>query len=316
MFKFTVFVLSAILACSLAEDSPSWHHSTQDSWGEDFPDCSGKEQSPINLINANETKASPISFNGYATKFKGNDLVLTNNGHSAELSYENIPNEGKPSISGGILGEETYILEQIHFHWGGGNRRGSEHTIDFKAYDLEAHLVHRNSKFESVAEAAGQENGLTVLGFLYEERSALFGYDSDIKQITSILPIIQNEGNTARIKKTFETGKNFPVDKQITYYNYPGSLTTPGCSENVNWIVFDMIQGVAADELKKFRGLKIADGSALIDNYRKVRDLNERNVTLINTDEKKKFEAGKFPKVKFQKKLLQDSVDQEAIAQN
>lgn len=252
MFKFVVFLLVALAYVSAEDEEPHWHHSSQDSWGEEYPDCNGKEQSPINLINANETKASPISFNGYATKFKGNDLILINNGHTAQLSYENIPNEGKPSISGGILGEETYILEQIHFHWGGGNRRGSEHTIDYKAYELEAHLVHRNSKFETVAEAAGQENGITVLGFLYEERSALFGYDSDIKQITSILPIIQNEGNTARIRRDFITGRNFPVDKQKTYYNYPGSLTTPGCSENVNWIVFDRIQGVAADEVGFF----------------------------------------------------------------
>ncbi|KAL5287416.1 CA14.2 family protein [Megaselia abdita] len=286
MFK---FLICALLATSQFYSINAWTHHTQDSWHEEHEDCKGKNQSPINIIpsQANETQSTPISFNGYSTKFKGNDLILVNNGHSAQLSYENIPDEAKPTISGGILGEETYILEQIHFHWGGANLRGSEHTVDFKAYDLEAHLVHRNSKFESVADAAGKENGLTVLGFFYEQRTGLFGYDSDIKQITNELPIIQNVGNTARIKRTFETGKNFPVESQKQYFNYPGSLTTPGCSENVNWIVFDRIQGVAPEELRRFRNLRGDDGSALVDNWRRVRDINERTVSYINTDDKK-----------------------------
>uniref|UniRef100_T1GNG9 Carbonic anhydrase n=1 Tax=Megaselia scalaris TaxID=36166 RepID=T1GNG9_MEGSC len=278
MFKFI------ICATLLLSSSFAWKHSSQDSWGEESPDCNGKQQSPINLIpaDAQAQNAQNIQFNGYDIQIPGNSLILVNNGHSAQLNFNE--QTSNLTITGGILGEEKYILEQIHFHWGGANGRGSEHTIDWKPYDLEAHLVHRNTKFESVAEAAGKENGLTVLGFLYEQRSGLLGYNSDIRAITDRLPIIQNEGNTARLTtRNFITGRNFPADKQTTYFNYAGSLTTPGCSENVNWIVFDRIQGIAADELRKFRDLKTSDGDALVDNWRKIRDLNDRNVTLIKT---------------------------------
>lgn len=250
MNKYTILVVLAIIqgfSCD-EEGGDPWKHDKQDSWGEDHPDCNGKEQSPINLLSSNnETQGKPIPLNGYSTKHKGSDLVLSNNGHTAKLSLENIPQEARPSIT---VEDHTYTLDEVHFHWGGGPGRGSEHLINWKQYDLEAHLVHRNSEMESVAEAAGQENGITVIALLYEERSGLFGYDSDIKAITSRLPIIQNEGNTARLTvRNFEFGKNFPLEKLKTYYNYEGSLTTPGCSEKVNWIVFDKIQGVAAGEV-------------------------------------------------------------------
>lgn len=43
---------------------------------------------------------------------------------------------------------------------------------------------------------------------------------------------------------------------------------------------------ISFPQLKKFRDLRTEDGSALVDNWRKIRDLNGRSVTLINTDDK------------------------------
>ena len=40
------------------------------------------------------------------------------------------------TISGGRL-PDTYKLVQFHWHWGSQNSRGSEHTINGKAYPLE-----------------------------------------------------------------------------------------------------------------------------------------------------------------------------------
>jgi len=40
------------------------------------------------------------------------------------------------TVTGGEL-PGTYKLVQIHFHWGSDDSKGSEHTVDGKAYPLE-----------------------------------------------------------------------------------------------------------------------------------------------------------------------------------
>ena len=50
-----------------------------------------------------------------------------------------------PTISGGGL-KGTYEFAQLHFHWGDSGDKGSEHQIDGKAFSMEAHLVHFNTK--------------------------------------------------------------------------------------------------------------------------------------------------------------------------
>jgi hypothetical protein len=42
-----------------------------------------------------------------------------------------------PELEGGPL-TGCYRLEQFHYHWGSDDERGSEHTIDGKAYAAEA----------------------------------------------------------------------------------------------------------------------------------------------------------------------------------
>lgn len=41
------------------------------------------------------------------------------------------------TVSGGGLSGGTYKLVQFHCHWGSSDSRGSEHTVDDKAYPLE-----------------------------------------------------------------------------------------------------------------------------------------------------------------------------------
>ncbi len=68
-------------------------------------------------------------------------------------------------LVGGPLQDDQYLLEQYHCHWGSSEGKGSEHTVDGKAFDGELHLVHWNkSKYKSFQEAAGHSDGLAVLG--------------------------------------------------------------------------------------------------------------------------------------------------------
>ena len=55
------------------------------------------------------------------------------------------PDNFTAQISGGGL-EGTYKFAQLHFHWGDTSQQGSEHTLNGKAFPLEVHLVHFNTK--------------------------------------------------------------------------------------------------------------------------------------------------------------------------
>ena len=41
------------------------------------------------------------------------------------------------TITGGSLGNNVYNLLQFHFHWGGDDKVGSEHTVDGERFPLE-----------------------------------------------------------------------------------------------------------------------------------------------------------------------------------
>merc|ERR1712240_817155 len=72
------------------------------------------------------------------------------------------------SLTGGALQGE-YQLWQFHAHWGDCDEKGSEHTVEGKMYPAELHLVHWNkSKYSSPNEAAGEPDGLAVLGMFLE----------------------------------------------------------------------------------------------------------------------------------------------------
>ena len=71
-----------------------------------------------------------------------------------------------PHITGGDL-TGRYNFAAVHFHWNRDTAKGgSEHTINSVHYPAEMHIVHFNSKYRNVEEAARQSDGLAVLGVL------------------------------------------------------------------------------------------------------------------------------------------------------
>ena len=123
---------------------PDWGYSDKkgpEYWGAKC--ASGKSQSPVDLkrqVFEKSEVSDPFNFNNYQTKLQG--AKLQNNGHSVVL---NSPKNFTAQISGGGLGG-TYKFAQLHFHWGDTSQKGSEHTLNGKAFPLEVHLVHFNTK--------------------------------------------------------------------------------------------------------------------------------------------------------------------------
>ena len=66
-------------------------------------------------------------------------------------------------------GETQYAFKQLHFHWGGRDCRGSEHTLGGRAFPLEVHMVHYNTSYGNFANAVDKvpdspEGGEEVAG--------------------------------------------------------------------------------------------------------------------------------------------------------
>lgn len=174
-------------------------------WGSLSPDykvCdSGIEQSPIDVVNPLKMGLTDILFKYAATPGK-----IINNGHTIQVNFA--AGNGNTIVVDGILHE----LLQFHFH------APSEHTIAGASFAMELHLVHKN--------AGG---GLAVVGVLLQSGAASAG-------LAPVLTSVPTDVDVAHdLPAPVDLMQLLPADRRA--YRYPGSLTTPPCSEGVRWIL-------------------------------------------------------------------------------
>ena len=129
-------------------------------------------------------------------------FTLINNGHTIMAT---------PKYGGTLtIDGDTYTLTQFHFH------TLSEHAVEGKRGVMELHAVFIDS-----------HNNYAVIGVLYK-----IGKPNRFleKLIAAGLPKLTTSAPV--------TIDNLGLDDAFTdtsrYYTYPGSLTTPPCSETVN----------------------------------------------------------------------------------
>ncbi len=258
--KLLVYVLlMVVLSCNRKKHIPQTTYSTYENaqhWsysGETSPehwveieknsDCGGINQSPINIIHKYAHSVS--TKNELNIKYTPTTLIkkVENNGHSIQFDFE-----AGDSIN---YKNQTFYLKQIHFH------EPSEHKINGITYPIEMHLVHVSKSGE-----------ITVFGLLGEEgdKSQLFEF------FESFLPL--ENGGSKEIHQKIDLSDLFLKDKN--FYSYSGSLTTPPCSEQVNWIVFKEPFYLSVEEVLKLKN------NMPINNYRNEQPLNGRIVLFNN----------------------------------
>ena len=202
-------------------------------------DCDGKRQSPINIIDVNaidDASLKPIDIH-YSANVKIHEI--TNNGHSIQYNFE------KGDFI--ILNDNEYRLKQIHFH------EPSEHTINGIRYPLEMHLVH-----------VSKDNKIAVLAIMAQEGES----SEPFTFLEKFLPI--NTGTTKLIDTDFDLNQNLPKD--MGYYTYSGSLTTPPCTQNVTWFVFKTPITISLDQVTQLQKLMP------LNNYRDEQPINGRTI--------------------------------------
>ncbi|KAL7847122.1 hypothetical protein SRHO_G00221020 [Serrasalmus rhombeus] len=246
-----------------------WGYHDQEAWMSTFQDCSGKSQSPIDIETSKaiyDPNLNLIELEGYDLT-GGPHLTLLNNGHTLLLA---LPNTMR--IVRGF--DEVYLAAQLHFHWGTIEVPGSEHTIDSVHFPAEIHMVHYNSKYANMSEAANKPDGLAVLGGfigigLHE--------NENYEKILSALTDVSIEESNTQIP-SFNVRHLLPNNLE-RFYRYNGSLTTPPCFQTVNWTMFNDTITVSRKQLAALENtLKAGQNQHLSKNFRAPQLLHGRRV--------------------------------------
>jgi len=212
-----------IAAGSVAADKNHWGYEGPEGpshWGDlsdQYATCkTGKSQSPIDIRSSKSASLAEIKFS-----YKETGVDVVNNGHTIQQNYA----KGSTISVGG----KVYNLLQFHFH------SPSEHTVDGKPYDMVAHLVHQA--------ADGQ---LGVVGVLMK-----VGKNNAV--VDSIWKNLPKAGEQKTAATTLNAANLLPAN--LSFYNYSGSLTTPPCSEGVNWMVLKTPVEVSAEQVATFTNI-------------------------------------------------------------
>jgi carbonic anhydrase len=169
--------------------------------------------------------------------FRPTHVHVANNGHTIQVDYK--------SYSVLHVNDRTYRLRQFHFH------DPSEHEIEGESYPMELHLVHQDP--------GGHILVVSVFLKLGAANSWIAGiWDWMPKTTTGVsTPLFMN------------VAEILPVNTH--HYAYKGSLTTPPCTEGVQWILLEEPVQISADQRKKFADI-------IGENARPVQPLDERNI--------------------------------------
>ncbi len=173
----------------------------------------GSHQSPIDIAMPRHTQQERLILH-----YQSGLVRALDNGHTIQV---NVPPGNELHLNG-----RTYRLGQFHFH------EPSEHHVDGRTYPLEVHLVYQDPKGHVV-----------VIGVLVEAGSP----NQSLAELWTMLPM-----------KAGELGSEHPFNPQdlippnTHHFSYHGSLTTPPCTEGVQWIVLRDPISMSVQQIAQF----------------------------------------------------------------
>jgi len=195
-------------------------------------------------------------------------MVITNNGHTIQATYTN-------GYYNNDRSKDFYQMSQFHFH------THSEESVQGVGDKASMHMVHALNPAP-----AGNGNpalmALSVLGVLFvvgpDDNPILAPIVNAIN--LGLIPLV---GNTTVIsfggfQAAFAAAK---AGSTNDYWNFPGSLTTPPCTEQIDWTLLATPWYMSQAQLDTFNSILVADTNSVVantSNYRRV----QRNISSVS----------------------------------
>ncbi|NOY70831.1 MAG: carbonic anhydrase family protein [Gammaproteobacteria bacterium] len=261
-----IFIVLYVMATIAYAQATSWGYEPgevmPENWGtlSGFETCGvGVKQSPIDLsqskLTSKQVRVKVKNLPDLEFDYDSSPLNVINNGHTVEFEYE----------SGSVVRLEPdgpqYEVLQFHFH------APAEHSFEKGAlYEMEMHIVHRS---------LSDPDQLAVVGVMIR----LGAENITLSPIWNNVANLMNAGDHVVDHNQFiNIAEALPGDKR--YFSYSGSLTTPPCSEIVEWKVLREPIEMSLEQIHAF--VSILDNSCCETNgnNRPTQELEGRPVVL------------------------------------
>ncbi|WP_338469599.1 carbonic anhydrase family protein [Niallia sp. XMNu-256] len=220
-------------------------------WGKinpNYASCSkGAKQSPVNidLSKINKSTSSTMDLD-ITIQYRPSIVNTINTGFTIQAN----PTTKNNRL---VLNGNEYTLQQFHFH------TPSEHTINGQHGKMELHLVHQD-----------KSGKIAVIGILIKEGTV----HQTLNQIWNDLPKRKSKEAITSLRPLH---LNQLLPKNQTFFYYEGSLTTPPCTEGVQWIVFKSPIEMSKSQIQTFQEI-------FPDNHRPTQPINDREILMKKLD--------------------------------
>jgi len=190
---------------------------------------------------------------------------------------------------------KKYILHEAHVHWNHFlSESGTEHRLNGIGDAAEVHLVHYDSKFNSMDAAlqSDEVGSIAVIAVFYRlaggsDTSAVPAFDIFAEQGIKLryMDFTQSVGISSF--KLYDLFGATPKMKAMPMFHYNGSLTTPPCTPTVSWFIAQEVVSLSNVQMKMLRlgnHLNETDTKAnpnitrVPDNIRPLAPLNGRKI--------------------------------------
>ncbi|KAM9859307.1 receptor-type tyrosine-protein phosphatase gamma [Aulostomus maculatus] len=264
-----------------AAGDPYWSYSGSHGphgWATLYPECAVKSQSPVDITDEQALVSGEYQElqldNFYAES--SNQTTMKNTGKTVAVLLKDdyfVRGAGLPG---------RFKAEKIEFHWGQSNTSaGSEHSINGRKFPVEMQIYLYNSDdFDSLSTAIKERRIIAAMSVFFELGQ---------KDNPAVEPIIQGLKGVVHHEK--ETNLRSFILRDLlpssvdTYYRYTGSLTTPPCSNVVEWIIFSRPVYLSYSQLEAFYSIltteqqdHVKSVEYLRNNFRPLQDLDDRKV--------------------------------------
>lgn len=255
------------LACPCCTPSPAqaagWTYSAESGPGSWPAVCGyGKTQSPIDLqsntlqvVTQGASGKRKLSNWQFAYKSETKVRVL-NTGH------------GTPQVNFfagnlAVFNGDPLQLLQFHYH------NPSEHTVDGKHFPAEVHLVHVNLN----------TGKLHVVGVMIEE-----AFNAPYNKCLQVALDSARDSRITTTKLLVSANDLLPPTNYVgrrPFIHYSGSLTTPPCSEGVDWCVMTIPLYIPKAQMAQLQEYHVDNKNSVTGNARPTQGLYGRGLEYI-----------------------------------